>query len=143
CVLKNVLPTMLAMQAQFGDGIAHPPHHGSDTLQMLHELCMIMDPWKVQEFQELAKQHSLSGVHQQYWHNWGRTDPSIFLVPEILHACHEFFFDHPLKWCKEAIGPSELNARFCSQHKCVGTHHFHDGVSHVNQMTGHEHCNIQ
>ncbi|KAG1876683.1 hypothetical protein DFJ58DRAFT_909883 [Suillus subalutaceus] len=90
----------------------------------------------VREFQESAKQYSLSGVHQPYWRNWGRADPSIFLVPEILHACHKFFFDHPLKWCKEVIGASELDARFRSQHKRVGTRHFTNGVSHVNQMTG-------
>ncbi|KAG2352868.1 hypothetical protein BDR07DRAFT_1454796 [Suillus spraguei] len=100
-------------------------------------------PWKVREFQELAKQYFLSGVHQPYWRNWGRADPSTFLVPEILHVCHKFFFDHPLKWCKEAIGPSELDARFRSQHKRVGTRHFGDGVSHVNQMTGREHRDIQ
>lgn len=143
CVSKNVSPTTLATQAQFGDGTAHPPRHGSDTLQKLHELCKITDPWKVREFQESAKQYFLSGVHQPYWRNWGRADPSIFLVPEILHACHKFFFDHPLKWCKEVIGASELDARFRSQHKRVGTRHFADGVSHVNQMTGREHRDIQ
>jgi hypothetical protein len=143
CVSKNVLPTTLATQTQFGDGTAYPPCHGSDTLQKLHELCKITDPWKVREFQESAKQYSLSGIHQPYWCNWGRADPSIFLVPEILHACHKFFFDHPLKWCKEVIGASELDARFRSQHKRVGTCHFADGVSHVNQMTRHEHRDIQ
>jgi hypothetical protein len=143
CVSKNVSPTTLVTQAQFGDGTAHPPHHGSDTLHKLHELCKITDPWKVREFQELAKQYFLSGVHQPYWRNWGHADPSIFLVPEILHACHKFFFDHPLKWCKEVIGASELDARFRSQHKRVGTRHFADGVSHVNQMTGREHRDIQ
>jgi hypothetical protein len=143
CVSKNASPTTLATQAQFGDGIVYPPRRGSDTLQKLHELCKITDPWKVREFQELAKQYFLSGIHQPYWCNWRRADPSIFLVPEILHVCHKFFFDHPLKWCKEVIGPSELDARFRSQHKRVGTRHFHDGVSHVNQMTGHEHCDIQ
>ncbi|KAG2040820.1 hypothetical protein BDR03DRAFT_1007982 [Suillus americanus] len=129
CVSKNASPTTLATQAQFSDGITYPPRCGSDTLQKLHELCKITDPWKVREFQELAKQHFLSGVHQPYWCNWGHADPSIFLILEILHACHKFFFDHPLTWCKEVIGPSELDARFCSQHKCVGTCHFHDGVS--------------
>ncbi|KAG2030300.1 hypothetical protein BDR03DRAFT_878682 [Suillus americanus] len=143
CVLKNISPTMLASQAQFGNGVAHPPHHGLDTLQRLHELCKLIDPWKVRELQELAKQYFLSGIHQPYWRNWGHADPSNFLVPEILRMCHKFFSDHLLKWCKEVIGPSKLNARFCSQHQCVGTCHFGDSVSHVNQMTGCEHHDIQ
>ncbi|KAG2035208.1 hypothetical protein BDR03DRAFT_934965 [Suillus americanus] len=129
CVSKNASPTTLATQAQFSGGITYPPRCGSDTLQKLHKLCKSTDPWKVWEFQELAKQHFLKGVHQPYWCNWGHADPSIFLILEILHVCHKFFFNHPLKWCKEVIGPSELDARFRSQHKRVGTRHFHDGVS--------------
>jgi len=51
----------------------------------------ITDPWKVQEFQELAKQYFFSSIQQPYWCNWRCADPSIFLIPEILHACHKFF----------------------------------------------------
>ncbi|KAG1740221.1 uncharacterized protein EDB91DRAFT_1237383 [Suillus paluster] len=113
--------------------------HIADLPEQLMIACIsknTTNPWKVREFQELAKQYCLSG-------DWRFADPSIFLVPELLHACHKFLFDHALKWCKEVIGASELNARFCSQHKRIGTCHFSDGVSHVNQMTGHEHHDIQ
>ena len=143
CTSKNVSPMTLATQTQFGDGIAHPPRHGSSTLQQLHRLCSITDPWKIREFQELAKQHSLSGVQLPYWRDWKFADPAVFLIPEVLHTCHKFFFDHILKWCKEVIGADELDSRFRSQHKRVGTRHFTDGVSHVNQMTGREHRDIQ
>ncbi|KAG1824679.1 uncharacterized protein BJ212DRAFT_1566371 [Suillus subaureus] len=96
----------------------------------LPEQLMIAYPWKVREFLERAKQQSLSSVHLPYWHDWRFSDPAIFLVPELLHTCHKFFFDHILKWCKEV-------------HKHVGMHHFANGVSHVNQMTRHEHHDIQ
>ncbi|KAG1889919.1 hypothetical protein F4604DRAFT_1876637 [Suillus subluteus] len=36
-----------------------------------------------------------------------------------------------------------LKKCFANNHKRVGTHHFSDGVSHVNQMTGREHRDIQ
>ncbi|KAG2063302.1 hypothetical protein BDR04DRAFT_1038344 [Suillus decipiens] len=48
-----------------------------------------------------------------------------------------------LKWCKEVVGADELNTCFCSQHKCIGTHHFGQGVSHVQRMTSGEHQDIQ
>lgn len=79
------------MQAQFGDGTAR-----SSTLQQLHELCKIMDPWKFREFQELAKQHSLSSIQLPYWNDWRFADPAIFFIPELrlLHTCHKFFWSY-------------------------------------------------
>ncbi|KAG1800872.1 uncharacterized protein HD556DRAFT_1430227 [Suillus plorans] len=116
-----------------------------DPLGLLHygftPLCI--DPWKVQEFQEAAKVSHLSGVQLPFWRDWHFADPAIFLAPELLHTCHKFFFDHILKWCKEVVGADELDTRFCSQHKHIGTCHFGQGVSHVQQMTGWEHRDIQ
>ncbi|KAG1907062.1 uncharacterized protein F5891DRAFT_940310 [Suillus fuscotomentosus] len=102
-----------------------------------------IDPWKVQEFQEAAKASHLSGVQLPFWRDWRFADPAIFLAPELLHTCHKFFFDHILKWCKEVVGADELDTRFRSQHKRIGTRHFGQGVSHVSQMTGREHRDIQ
>ncbi|KAG1842449.1 hypothetical protein C8R48DRAFT_679004 [Suillus tomentosus] len=58
-------------------------------------------------------------------------------------AAKAFFADHPLNWIKETVGKPELDARFMVQHKRVGTRHFTKGVTHVNQMTGREHRDIQ
>ncbi|KAG1777165.1 hypothetical protein EV702DRAFT_1226073 [Suillus placidus] len=143
CVSKNVSPTTLATLTEFDDGVTHPPRNGVSTLQQLHEIGKDLDPWKVREFLEAAKKMSLSGVHKPFWCDWKYADPVAFLVPEILHTGHKFFFDHTLKWCKEVVGANKLDARFHSQHKCVGTRHFTDGISHVNQMTGREHRDIQ
>ncbi|KAG1860754.1 hypothetical protein F4604DRAFT_1588345 [Suillus subluteus] len=89
-----------------------------------------------------AKKLCLSGVHLPYWRNWRRSNPARFLTPEILHALHKFFFDHVLKWIKQIMG-HELDVRFKSHHKRTGVRHFSGGVSHVNQMTGREHRDIQ
>ena len=56
---------------------------------------------------------------------------------------HKFFFDHILKWCKEGLGADELDTRYQSHHKRVGTRHFLNRVSHVKQMTGREHRDLQ
>ncbi|KAG2355692.1 hypothetical protein BDR07DRAFT_1453684 [Suillus spraguei] len=109
----------------------------------LHQLCQHVDPWKVQQFQEEAKVCYLSGVQLPFWHNWHFSDPAFFLAPDILHTLHKMFFEHIFEWCKEVLGADELNSRFHSQHKCIGTQHFSQGVSHVQQMTRWEHWDIQ
>ncbi|KAG1868634.1 hypothetical protein F4604DRAFT_1584510 [Suillus subluteus] len=94
-------------------------------------------------FQEEAKVLLLSGVQLPFWRDWRFSDPALFLAPDILHTLHKFFFDHVVKWCKEAVGADELDTRFRSQHKRIGTRHFGQGITHVVQMTGREHREIQ
>ncbi|KAG1902591.1 uncharacterized protein F5891DRAFT_948766 [Suillus fuscotomentosus] len=115
----------------------------------LPEACMIaaisqtIDVWDLDKFQKAAKAVHLSGVHMPYWRDWIYACPSVFLAGEILHTCIKFFADHPLTWIKEVVGKSELDARYMNQHKQVGTCHFTKGITHVNQMTGREHRDIQ
>ncbi|KAG1892914.1 uncharacterized protein F5891DRAFT_1131436 [Suillus fuscotomentosus] len=92
----------------------------------LPEASMIaaIDPWDLDKFQKAAKAAHLSGVHMPYWLDWS-------------------FSYHPLKWIKEIVGKTKLDTRFITQHKRVGTHHFTKGITHVNQMTGREHRDIQ
>ncbi|KAG1870011.1 hypothetical protein F4604DRAFT_1881348 [Suillus subluteus] len=105
-------------------------------------LCHRVDPWDLIVFLREAKKLHLSGVHLPFWRNWRHSNPASFLTPEILHALHKFFFDHVLKWIKQIMG-HELDVRFKSHHKRTGVRHFSGGVSHVNQMTGREHRDIQ
>ncbi|KAI6117222.1 hypothetical protein EDD16DRAFT_1693028 [Pisolithus croceorrhizus] len=114
----------------------------ADLPEQLMIACENIDPWKIREFQAAAKKHHLSGVQLPFWQDWRFSNPAVFLVGEILHSCHKWFFDHVLKWCKWVLGKDELDARYHCQHKYVGTCHF-TGVSRVKQMTGREHRDIQ
>lgn len=143
-VSKNVSPLTMATQNDFGDGILHPPRTGLHTLQLIYTISQKVDPWDLDRFQKEAKAVNLSGVHMPFWRDWKFACPHLFLAGEILHTCHKFFADHPLKWIKETVGKYELDARFMAQHKRVGTRHFTKGISHVKkQMTGREHRDIQ
>ncbi|KAG1905853.1 uncharacterized protein F5891DRAFT_975994 [Suillus fuscotomentosus] len=142
-VSKNSSPLTMAIQADFGDGILHPPHTRSHTLKLIVGISQNVDPWDLDKFQKVAKAVNLSGVHMPYWCDWKFACPSIFLAGKVLHTCHKFFADHPLKWIKEALGDYELDTCFMVQHKQVGTRHFTKGIMHVNQMTGREHRDIQ
>jgi len=142
-VSQSSSPVTFARTQDFGDGVTHPPRDARHTLQQLFKICQEVDPWDVAAFQKKCKEHGLLGVHLPFFRNWMFSDPSIFLVPELLHACHKFFFDHLFKWCKEVIGSRELDLRYKSMHKRVGVRHFASGVCHVQQMTGREHHDIQ
>ena len=142
CVSKNASPVTEASHKDFGGTHCHPPRTGELTLTRIHDVAKQVDPWHLDRFQKLAKTLLLNGVHLPFWRDWMNAEPSIFLVPEILHACHKFFFDHILKWCKFVAG-SELDKRFKVHHKRISVRHFANGVSHVKQMTGREHRDIQ
>jgi len=142
CVTKSVSPVTIAEKNQFGDGILYAPRDGELTLQKLHELCQQIDPWRLQEFLAEAKKHNLSGVQLPFWRNWRFSNPSIFLIGELLHYGHKLFFDHPFKWCKVLLGHNEIDVRYRIQHKRVSVRHF-NRVSHVSQMTGREHRDLQ
>ena len=144
CVSKSVSPISLTEQSQFGDGNQYPPHNGELTLQKLAHICCSLgiDPWKLREFLDEAKKQNLSGVQLPFWWNWQFSNPAMFLLGELLHTGHKFFYDHPFKWCKTFLGNNELDACFRIQHKRVSTRHF-NGVSGASQMTGHEHQDIQ
>ncbi|KAG1784681.1 uncharacterized protein HD556DRAFT_1435370 [Suillus plorans] len=102
-VSKNLSLLTMAIQADFCDGILHPPHTGNHTLELI----------------KAAKAVNLSGVHMPYWCDWKFACLSVFLAGEVLHTCHKFFADHPLKWIKKALGDSELDTRFMVQYKDI------------------------
>lgn len=141
CVSKNASPVTLATLKQFGDPTPHLPRTKSHTLDLIHSISD--DPWNLDRYQKACKELLLLGVHLPFWRDWLHSDPSIFLVPEILHTLHKLFFDHILAWCKEVVGKDELDARYKAHHKRIGVRHFTSGVSHVKQMTGREHRDIQ
>ena len=142
CVTKSISPVTIAEKNQFGDAILYALRDSELTLQKLHELCQRIDPWRLQEFLVEAKKHNLNGVQLPFWRDWRFSNPSIFLIGELLHYGHKLFFDHPFKWCKVLLGHDEIDVHYHIQHKRVGVRHF-NGVSQVNQMTGREHCNLQ
>ena len=143
CVAMSASPVTVAERSQFGDAEPAEPRTGRHTLIQISKLCGRVDPWDLDAFQKAAKLCKLLGVHRPFWRNWKFADPSLFLTGEILHTCHKFFFDHILAWCKVLIRAHALDTRFKNLHQRVAVCHFSSGVSHVTQMTGRDHRNIE
>jgi len=83
---------------------------GKFTLNCIAELIQKADPWNLAAFLKKARALQLNGVHLPFWRKYLFANPSIFLLPEILHACH-----HILPWCKELLG-NELDTWSISGH---------------------------
>ncbi|KAI9573718.1 hypothetical protein HD554DRAFT_2167277 [Boletus coccyginus] len=143
CTFKNASPITMAMLKQFGNAQCQPSHTGSHTLKLIHDLSLKVDLWNINRFQKLCKESLLMDIHLPCWHDWINSEVSIFLLPKILHMLHKLFFDHILTWCKEVVGNEELDARYKAHHWRIGVRHFTSGVSHMKQMTGREHRDIQ
>ncbi|KIM70397.1 hypothetical protein SCLCIDRAFT_101166 [Scleroderma citrinum Foug A] len=142
CVSKSASPVMEATHEQFSDAHHHFPHTGRLMLECINKISQEVHPWDLSHFQKHSEAIHLSGVIYPFLEDWQFVNPSIFLLPEIFHACYKFFFDHVLPWCKELLG-TELNMWFKCLHKCARVRHFVGGVSHIKQMSGREHRDIQ
>ncbi|KIK96749.1 hypothetical protein PAXRUDRAFT_10608 [Paxillus rubicundulus Ve08.2h10] len=136
CVPKNASPITAATLPQFGDPEPREPCTGQATLEQIKCLYSKVNPWDIINFQKKVKLIKLLGVHLPFWWDWRFADPAYFLMGEILHTCHKFFFNHILAWCKEVAGKHNLNTQYKTQHQCIGVRYFQSGVSHVKQMTG-------
>ncbi|KIM65973.1 hypothetical protein SCLCIDRAFT_38914, partial [Scleroderma citrinum Foug A] len=112
CTSPKTSPVSTAIYKQFGDGICHPPRTAAATLHVIKIMCMKSLPTDLINFLKVAKEHRLNGVFEPFWRDWLHSDPSRFLLLEVLHHLHRFSFDHDLQWCIAVVGNKELDYQF-------------------------------
>jgi hypothetical protein len=132
-----------AFYINFGDNFQHPSRTTEHTLVQLADIEKKVDPWDLKEYQKAASSVCLNGVHRPFWMNWAPAEPSTFLTPEPLHHWHKQFWDHDLQWCLNVVGHSELDFCFSILPPHTGFCHFKAGISHLKQVSGWDHHDIQ
>ncbi|KAG1802822.1 uncharacterized protein HD556DRAFT_1489651 [Suillus plorans] len=143
CTASKRSPISLAVSAQFGDPLPHPPRTRSHTLDAIETACTISDPCDIASFYKTCQSLHLNGVVEPYWMDWGDACPSRFLTPDALHQWHKFFFDHPITWSVNIMGGAELDRRLSALQPRVGVRHWANGVSKLKQLTGREHRDLE
>ena len=143
CMAMSASPITVTERSQFSDAEPAEPQTGRHMLIQISKLCSQVDPWDLDTFQKVAKLCKLLSVHRPFWRNWRFANPLPFLTGEILHTCHKFFFNYILVWCKVLIRAHALDTHFKNLHQQVAVCHFSSGVSHVTQMTGRDHHDIE
>ncbi|KAI6041124.1 hypothetical protein EDC04DRAFT_2566093, partial [Pisolithus marmoratus] len=121
----------------------HSPCTATRTLDDIEQVCIEADPNDFEEFLKATKHYSLSGVHKPFWRDWMLSDPSKFLMPEVLHHFHHLFWDHDLQWCNNVLRLGEIDYHFSLIQTPVRYRSFGEGVSKLKQVTGHNHCAMQ
>ena len=109
CTSPKALPVSTAIYKQFRDSICHPPHTATATLCVIKMMCAKSPQTDLINFLKVTKKHQLNGIFKLFWRDWFHSDPSRFLLLEVLHHLHCFSFNHDLQWCIAVIGSEELD----------------------------------
>lgn len=94
------------------------------------------------QFVTRAKELGLFGIEKLCWEGLGI---NIFQVIcfDILHTIHKGFFDHVFNWIRTTVGEHDLDNALMTQPHFTGKHNFSHGISHLSQLSGHEHRDLQ
>ncbi|KAI5994462.1 hypothetical protein EDD15DRAFT_2366590 [Pisolithus albus] len=141
CVRGNTSPVTTAMYKDFGDPYRHPPRTATTTLAQLSSIeCDVLN---VDQYFAACEPFRLSGVSHPFWRDWLLAEPSEFLTPESLHEWHRQFWDHDVRWCKQALGAAELDFRFSIIPRITGIPHFSNGITKLKQVGGRVQRDVQ
>ncbi|KAI5987694.1 hypothetical protein EDD15DRAFT_2389474 [Pisolithus albus] len=111
------------------------------TLAQLASIeCDVLD---VDQYFAACERFRLNGVSHPFWRDWPLAEPSEFLTPESLHEWHCQFWDHDIRWCKHALGATELDFRFSIIPRITGIAHFPNGITKLKQVGGRAQRDIQ
>ncbi|KAI5993386.1 hypothetical protein EDC04DRAFT_2872669 [Pisolithus marmoratus] len=127
CTNPKALPVSTAMCKEFGDPFPHPSCTANDF----------------EDFLKVTKRYYLNGIHKPFWRDWPLSDPSRFLMLEVLHHFHCLFWDHNFQWCSVVLGLAKIDYCFSLVQMPVRYCSFEEGVSKLKQVTGHDHCAVQ
>ncbi|KAL1667527.1 hypothetical protein GGF50DRAFT_48423 [Schizophyllum commune] len=76
------------------------------------------------------------GTYLPFWEDLPHSDIHAAITPDVLHQLYQGTFKHLVSWCKELLGPEELDRRLRTLPHAFGLHHFDNGISSLSQLSG-------
>ena len=89
-------------------GVINEAKASSSSLNEFHSKC------QAQDISDCV-QHPFWDIHHS-------------ITPDVLHQLYKGVFKHMVKWCKDLMEPSELDARFRTLPPAYGVCHFKNGI---------------
>lgn len=142
-------PVFQASYEDLGDDEPGELRDYDSIMEVIHQLREEFDndmgdePEQIGECMKAARERGFIGVLYPWWEHHVRFQPWRCIVPDILHGLHKFFRDHPFKWIQYLVGKQEYDSRLSALQPLVGIRHFGEGISHLTQLTGREHRELQ
>ncbi|KZV63386.1 hypothetical protein PENSPDRAFT_590010 [Peniophora sp. CONT] len=154
CAAGKQSPVTLAKAKEFGDPQQHELRTRDWTARQIAKACALAmqkggTPDQLCLFHKICKELGINGVIDPFWLNWGTegihwADPCKFLMLDILHLVHKFFWDHIAKqWTIHLIGRKEFNRCLSSIQPRRGVRHWPHGMSSLKQITGAEYRELE
>ena len=142
-VRQGYAPSSIADPKTLGNSRPHDLRRGPDTLAVIQQIKDELARRNAQDdlklFKKLAESRGLNGVDEPFWSGWHLSDdPSLWLVPDILHQLIKFFQDHVIEWARKWLGDEEFDKRVSVLQPRPGYRHFKDGYTKFKQHTGKE-----
>ena len=139
----STCPKCLASHADL-DSLCNQPARTSqwilDTLaRVRNQVTEAADTW---QFVSRAKEHGLFGVEKLCWEGIG-VDVCRVICFDILHTLHKGFYDHLFSWIQKTVGEDDLDRGLMAQPHFIGRRNFSRGISHLSQLSGREHRDLQ
>ncbi|KAH7918506.1 hypothetical protein BV22DRAFT_1051691 [Leucogyrophana mollusca] len=131
----------LKIAASIGIMLSDPA--GKSTLEKIATTMAAVSPSQLEAFFKVCKDLQLNAVDLPFWRDWGAGNPSLFLLPELLHHLHKFFWDHGHNWCIAVVGAAELDYRCSLLQMCTGYWAFREGIAKLKKAMGWDHRNSQ
>src|SRR5258708_38595967 len=136
-------PKCLATHANLDSPCEQGPHTSQwilDTLAMVHQyVTKAADTW---QFVTRAKTFGLFGIEKLCWEGLG-VDMCQIICFDILHTVHKGFYDHLFSWVSGMVGGDDLDQAMKAQPHLIGKCNFGHGISHLSQLSGCEHHDLQ
>ena len=139
----STCPKCLASHADL-DSLCNQPARTSQWIldTLAHVRSQVTDAADTWQFVGRAKEYGLFGVEKLCWEGVG-VDVCRVICFDILHTLHKGFYDHVFDWIRTTVGKNYLDWGLMAQPHLIGRRNFSRGISHLSQLSGREHRDLQ
>lgn len=137
CTKYGTCPKCHCSAEGLGSNTPGPPCTQWWTMGVINEVKASSS--SLNEFHSKCQAQDVSGcIQHPFWEGFPFWDIHHSITLDVLHQLYQGVFKHMVKWCKDLMEPSELDACLHTLPPAYGVHHFKNGIAAMSQISGKE-----